>query len=77
MRTATVGEVQKNFSQILQAINAGDEITITRHGKPVALLKALGPSRDIRWPDFYGEAVEVNGKSIGDVVREGREERFR
>ncbi|MFH1984325.1 MAG: type II toxin-antitoxin system prevent-host-death family antitoxin [Pseudomonadota bacterium] len=76
MKTATVGDVQKNFSLILKSIHAGDEITITRHGKPVAKLTALGPKSDIDWPDFYAEAIAVNGTPVSDLVREGRADRF-
>jgi len=76
MKTATIGEVQKNFSKILKNINTGEEITITRRGKPVAKITAMGPKNDINWPDFYEEAVEVNGKSLTDIIIEDREDRF-
>jgi len=43
MKTATVGEIQKNFSRILNQIKAGEEIAVTRRGKPVAKISAIGP----------------------------------
>jgi prevent-host-death family protein len=76
MKTATVGEIQKNFAQVLRDINAGEEITITRRGKPVARITALGPKAEIDWPDFYNEAIELKGKPVSDIVIEGREDRF-
>ena len=76
MKTATVGEVQKNFSGVLRSIKAGEEITITKRGKPVAKITALGPRSKIEWPDFSNEAVELKGKSLSDIVIEEREERF-
>ena len=76
MRTATVGEIQKNFSKILKEIHAGEEIDITRHGKPVARLIGLGPKENIDWPEFWEEAVSLKGKPIGDIVIDGREDRF-
>lgn len=76
MKTATVGEIQKNFARILKSINAGEEITITKRGKPVAKIVTLGPKSNIEWPDFYEEAIELEGKSISDIIREGREDRF-
>jgi prevent-host-death family protein len=76
MKTATVGEVQKNFSRILKQIRAGEEIAVTRRGKPVAKIIAIGPKDNIDWPDFYGEAIQLKGKPIGEIVIEGREDRF-
>lgn len=76
MKTATVGEIQKNFSKILERIKAGEEIAVTKRGKPVAKITALGPKEKIDWPDFYREAVELNGKPVGEIVIEGREDRF-
>jgi antitoxin (DNA-binding transcriptional repressor) of toxin-antitoxin stability system len=76
MKTATVGEIQKNFSRILNQIKAGEEIAVTRRGKRVAKICAIGPKEKIDWPDFYGEATEMKGKRIGEIVIEGREDRF-
>jgi prevent-host-death family protein len=76
MKTASVGEIQKNFSRILNQIKAGEEIAVTRRGKPVAKISAIGPKEKIDWPDFYGEAIELKGKSVGEIVTEGREDRF-
>ena len=76
MKTASVGEIQKNFSRILKEIKAGEEITVTRRGKPVAKITPLGPKKEIDWPDFYNEAIESRGKSASDLVIEGREDRF-
>jgi len=76
MKTATVGEIQKNFSRILNQIKAGEEIAVTRRGKTVAKISAIGPKEKIDWPDFYGEAIELKGKLIGEIVIEGREDRF-
>jgi len=37
MKTASVGEIQKNFSRILKEIKAGEEIAVTRRGKPTLI----------------------------------------
>jgi len=76
VRTATVGDIQKNFSKILHEIRAGEEITITRHGQPIARLTASGPKEKFEWPDFFDEPVPLRGKAISDTVVEGREDRF-
>lgn len=76
MKTATVGDIQKNFAKVLRDINAGEDITITKRGKPVAKITALGPKTEIDWPDFHNEAIELEGKPVSDIVIEEREDRF-
>jgi prevent-host-death family protein len=76
MKTATVGEIQKNFGRILKQIKAGEEIAVTKRGKPVAKITAIGPKEKIDWPDFYREAIKLKGKPVGEIVIEGREDRF-
>lgn len=76
MKTATVGEVQKHLAQILKEIKAGQEIVVTKRGKPVAKLIPVGPAETIDWPDFYQEALEVAGKPLSEIIMEEREERL-
>ena len=76
MKTATVGEIQKNFAQVLNSIKDGEEITITKRGKPVAKIVSLGPKSEIEWPDFYKESIELKGKTMSEIVIENREDRF-
>ena len=76
MKTASVGEIQKNFARVLSGITNGQEILITKRGKPVARIVPLSPQSEIEWPDFYNEAINLKGKSISEIVIEGREDRF-
>jgi antitoxin (DNA-binding transcriptional repressor) of toxin-antitoxin stability system len=76
MKTFSVGEVQKNFAGVLRNINAGEEITITKRGKPVAKISAFGPKQRIAWPDFYEEALDLKGKRLSDIVIDTRKDRF-
>lgn len=43
MRTAGVFEAKQNFSQLLDAVEAGEEVVITRHGKEIARLSPMRP----------------------------------
>jgi antitoxin (DNA-binding transcriptional repressor) of toxin-antitoxin stability system len=36
MKTASVGEIQKNFAKVINDIKAGEEIMITKRGKIIA-----------------------------------------
>lgn len=76
METITVGDVQKNFAGVLRKINAGEELIVTKRGKPVAKITALGAKKNIDWPDFFDESIEIAGASLSDVVIESREDRF-
>jgi prevent-host-death family protein len=76
MKSASVGEIQKNFARILRHIRTGEEITVTKRGKAIAKITAISKNKEIEWPDFYSEAVELKGKSIGKIITEEREERF-
>ena len=76
MRTASVGEIQKNFGKILREIKAGEEIMITKRGIPIARITTLCPKEKIDWPDFFEEAVDLKGKPVSQVILEDRSERF-
>jgi len=76
MKTASVGEIQKNFAQVLKDIKAGEDITITKRGKPIAKITALGPKRQIDWPDFYNNSIKLGGKPVSDLVLESRKDRL-
>ena len=76
MKTTSVGEIQKNFSKVLKYIKSGEEIAITKRGKPIAKITALGPKNDIDWPDFYKEAIQLKGKSLSEIIIQDREDRF-
>lgn len=44
MKTVAVFEAKNRFSELLAAVAHGEEITITRHGTPIARLVALNAS---------------------------------
>jgi len=76
MKTASVGEIQKNFAKVLNSIKSGEEITVTKRGRPVARIVPLAPRGDINWPDFQAEAIELGGKRMSDIIIESRDDRF-
>ncbi len=41
MKTVAVFEAKNRFSELLAAVTHGEEVTITRHGAPIARLVAL------------------------------------
>jgi len=77
----TVGayEAKTRFSQLLERVAAGEEITITRHGSPVARLVPALPAHSI---ERRREAIlrmrelasrnRLDGLRVQDLIAEGR-----
>jgi prevent-host-death family protein len=50
MRNVSVYEAKTHLSALLDAVAAGAEIIVTRHGKPVARITAVAPAKVARVP---------------------------
>ncbi|HSO48678.1 MAG TPA: type II toxin-antitoxin system prevent-host-death family antitoxin [Rhizobiaceae bacterium] len=74
-------EARNNFSTLIERVEKGEEVTITRHGKPVARIIAVDGDR----ADRARKAAErirrrreslpkdmLDGLSIKDLIQEGR-----
>jgi len=49
MKQVSVAHAKANLSALLDEAAAGEEITITRHGKPIARLGGIGPTAKEPW----------------------------
>ncbi len=79
--TRTVGayDAKTRFSELLEKVESGEEITITRHGTPVA---KLVPVKKKATPEERRAAIErikkmsrglsLGGLKIRDLINEGR-----
>ncbi len=76
MKTASVGEIQKNFAKVINRIKGGEEIMITKRGEIIAKITAVGPRKKLKWPDFMKNAIENKGKPTSEIIQSDREERF-
>ena len=47
MLEISIREMNQNFSRYMQAVEAGEEIIITRRGKPAARLVAVSESKSL------------------------------
>jgi prevent-host-death family protein len=71
-----------NFTDLLARAEAGEEVIITRHGKPVAKLVPIGASAGRDTSDILAEFRAIReriaqsagggGPSLAELVREGR-----
>jgi len=43
MRQITARDANQRFSEILSAVETGEEVTITKHGRPVAVMSPYRP----------------------------------
>lgn len=70
MQTINVRETREKLSHLLDAVASGDEITILRHGKPVARLTAPRLEQ-VRFPDRSAlrQALPPAKECAVDVVR--------
>lgn len=75
MQTINVRETRERLSHLLDAVATGEEITILRHGKPVARLTPPQPEQ-VHFPDRSAlrHASSPSKESAVDVVRRLRDD---
>ena len=61
-KMVTLAQAKAHLSALISEAEAGAEITITRHGRPVARIvgapkEVTRPAGDWRWPGAYDKAV--------------------
>jgi prevent-host-death family protein len=77
MKEVGVYEAKTHLARLLEEVERGETITITRHGKPVArLVPVEGPQRSradtIAAIKEFGKKHSLGGTSIRDLINEGR-----
>ena len=79
MRTLGAFEAKTHLSKLLDQVAAGEEITITRHGEPVAKLVPIASAdkrADLRATiaaiRALGKKHKLRGIAIRDLVNAGR-----
>ena len=76
--TVSVAEAKSHLSEILDRVEAGEEVVITRRGKAVARLKPERRSASIS-PDFeklraFRESMPMASIPAGELLRQMRDE---
>lgn len=71
MRSVQVVEAKARFSSLLDSVESGEEIAITRHGKVIARLLPAAPSMaaDV-FRTIWAENVETDIEAPADPVAE-------
>lgn len=77
--SATVGAFEANthLSSLLEQVELGEEVTITKHGRPIARLVPVNQGAPRDWKAFWERVDEhrVRGGSRADIksqIEEGR-----
>lgn len=79
MSTCTVAEAKAHLSELLARVESGEELVITRRGRPVANLSPVRPIK--RPPDWqairvFRESMPAMETSAVDLIREMRDARY-
>jgi len=82
MRQFSAFEAKNKFGTLLDLVEQGEEVVVTRHGKPVARLVSEKSVSKMRTPEEAKQLVEefrqmakgmkLNGISIKELIEEGR-----
>ena len=61
MKAVAVRELQREIRAILERVEKGESLELTRRGRPVARLVPAPPVRAEAWPDLDARARKVLG----------------
>lgn len=64
MKTATMRELKHETSKVLGWAEAGEEVTLTRRGKIIALLSPPRATRKPARPDFTARLTAIYGDTV-------------
>jgi prevent-host-death family protein len=77
MLTVSVAHAKAHLSELLDSVEAGEEVIITRHGKPVAHIRTAVPPKkplDFEALAAFRATLPRQLRSSADVLREMRDE---
>jgi prevent-host-death family protein len=77
MAIVTVVEAKARLSEILDKVEAGEEVVITRHGRPVAqLMPVKQAKRPVRSLAAFRARMPRLRKPSAELLRESRDESY-
>ena len=78
MSSVSIAEAKDSLPQLVSAAQAGETITITRHGRPVAQISAIAPAacapRSISWIEVQLAALPRPATDPAALLRAMRDE---
>jgi prevent-host-death family protein len=81
MRRVTVRDLQHNLAELLDQVQSGQELVVTKRGKAVARIVPAQPSGPLVWPDSAARmkrlaVSDTSGPPASAVIDELRRERL-
>jgi prevent-host-death family protein len=79
MQSITLAEAKAQLSELMDRVEAGEEVVITRHGRPVARLSPVVPPRkpiDVEALAEFAKTMPPWRKSSAELIREMRDEGY-
>ena len=75
MSNVSLAQAKANLSQLIDQVEAGEDLVITRHGRPVAKVTAVRPARQLipSLADFRAGLPRRKGSSAS-LLRRMRDE---
>jgi prevent-host-death family protein len=77
MATVNLAQAKARLSKLLDRVEAGEEVVITRHGRPVArVLPAVRPKRPLRLKELaeFRAAMPSLRRPSAELLRAARDE---
>jgi len=69
MQQINVKELRSNLSSLLERVERGEEIIITRHGKKIArLISVRQPAATLPSLDEFRSTIKVTGEPLSKIV---------
>lgn len=79
MHTVSVAEAKAHLSELLNQVEAGEEVVITRRGQPVAQIKGFGRpvmALDFEEMDRLRSSTPPSPVSSAELIRQIRDEGY-
>jgi prevent-host-death family protein len=77
MTDVTLADAKAHLSELVNRVEAGEDVRITRRGKPVARLTPISvkrPALDVAELRAVTDQMEFQAESAGDFIRRMRDE---
>jgi prevent-host-death family protein len=79
MKTATLRQLRNETSRLLEWVQAGETVIVTKRSKPILRLLPIIPeaAKDVKYPDFAARQASIFGdqklpKTVAETLAEER-----